>query len=394
MDRITRYIVAELLKTFLLSLFVMTTFLEMIFLVQEAWRENLTPETILLLIPFTIPTALCFAIPGTILFSACIVYGRMSASNEIVAMKAMGIAPTRAIWPGLVLATILSLLTVYLNDVSVSWGKHGIYKIVLNSSAKTIYSILETQGSFHKGKISIVVDEVRDGVLINPHIETSGEDSSRRRRIQAQEARIHVDTENNKLVFQLKNGRVDYADDVTFNIDEKNINIELGDFTKKSDTSTSPSNLPLRRMRGELVAQRAVVERKQQELALQATMQLLGGNMVALTHPVWRANLHSLDKAVIRGHRLRTEPWRRWANGFSCFCFVLVGAGVAISFKRFDFWSIFAVCFVPILLVYYPLLMFGVGKAKAGELPPFSVWIGNVVILLVGLILIRKIEKS
>ncbi len=29
-------------------------------------------------------------------------------------------------------------------------------------------------------------------------------------------------------------------------------------------------------------------------------------------------------------NRLSTEPVRRWANGFSCLCFALVGIGVAL----------------------------------------------------------------
>ena len=30
--------------------------------------------------------------------------------------------------------------------------------------------------------------------------------------------------------------------------------------------------------------------------------------------------------ATTRLNRIIMEPWRRWANGFSCLCFVLVGA--------------------------------------------------------------------
>ena len=143
MNRITRYVVWELLKTFSITLTVMTVMMVMVFLIQEGPRENLTPGTILELVPYTIPTALSFAIPGTILFAACIVYGRMSAANEIVAIKAIGISPAVVIWPGLFVAILLSLFTVYMNDMSVAWGRQGIYRVILQSSAKTIYSVLK-----------------------------------------------------------------------------------------------------------------------------------------------------------------------------------------------------------------------------------------------------------
>jgi len=94
-----------------------------------------------------------------------------------------------------------------------------------------------------------------------------------------------------------------------------------------------------------------------------------------------------------RLHRLQTEPWRRWANGFSCFFFVLVGAPLAIRMRNADLWTSFAVCFLPILIVYYPLMAYGVDRAKCGELPPYAVWLGNVILAAAGLWLLRKIVR-
>ena len=393
MSRLTRYVISELLRVFILSLTVMTTVMVLVFLIQEGIRENLTPATILELVPYTLPTALSFAIPGTILFSATIVYGRMSASNEIVALKAMGVSPMKVLWPGLLIAFGLSLCTVYLNDVAASWGKKGIYRVVLHSSAKTIYSVLNAQGAFNKGKLSIVVDDVRGKDLINTHIESQGSDAASTVVIQAAMARIRVEPETDSLVFQLQNGRISEKRG-TMTLDRHEFPVSLGNVTKKSNSSTSPSNLPLSVMKSESALQEKVIANKQKELALTSSFQLLGGNMIGLTHPTWRTSLYELEKSVDRRHRLRTVPWRRWANGFSCLCFVIVGAPLAIRFRKFDFWSIFALCFIPVLIAYYPLLMFGVSKAKSGELPPYIVWLGNLVMIAIGLWIIHKVEKN
>jgi lipopolysaccharide export system permease protein len=385
----------ELLKTFSISLTVMTVMMVMVFLVQEGLRENLTPGTILELVPYTIPTALSFAIPGTILFASCIVYGRMSAANEIVAIKAMGISPAVVIWPGLFVAILLSLLTVYMNDISVAWGRRGIYRVVLQSSAKTIYSVLNAQGSFNRGNMSIVVDDVQGENLINPHIERSSDNPEDRLRIHAEMARIKVDPTENKLVFQIQNGRIEYGDQVTVSIAHKDIWVPLGDVTKKRGADgSSPSNLPLSMIQQEMQIQEQVIQNMRRQLSMVAATQMLGGNMLGLADPTWQLDILKLDNEIARKHRLMTEPWRRWANGFSCVCFVMVGAAVAIRFQRFDFWSIFAVCFAPILLAYYPLLMIGVDQAKAGVLPPYCVWIGNAALFLAGVWLIRRIERN
>ena len=73
---------------------------------------------------------------------------------------------------------------------------------------------------------------------------------------------------------------------------------------------------------------------------------------------------------------------------------MFVGAPLAIRLKKFDFWTNFALVFIPILIVYYPLLMFGVSQAKSGALPPWIVWLGNTVMLLYGLWLMYRIQKD
>ena len=56
---------------------------------------------------------------------------------------------------------------------------------------------------------------------------------------------------------------------------------------------------------------------------------------------------------------------------------------MGILFARRDFLSAFISCFMPIILVYYPLMLFGMNMGKEGIiLPPEFVWTGNVVLWL------------
>ena len=91
--------------------------------------------------------------------------------------------------------------------------------------------------------------------------------------------------------------------------------------------------------------------------------------------------------------RIIMEPWRRWANGFSCLCFVLVGAPMAIRMRNADFLTSFFLCFLPILLVYYPVLMLGVSRVKSGSLPAPAVWMGNILVMLWGAWLLRSVVR-
>ena len=371
----------------------MTLFMVLIFLVQEGMRESLTFDTIATLIPYTIPTALSFAIPGTCLFATCIVYGRMSANNEIVAIKAQGIQPSRLIWPGLVMAFLLSLTTLYMNDIAVSWGRNGVYRVILNASAKTIYSVLSAQGSFSKDKISILVDDVQGDVLVNANIEAFINQNDKLY-IQAKRAKIYVDKDAAKLVLHVQDARIKHGDAFIIQTDEHSIDLPLGNVTKREGPGRSPSNLPLHEMSAELAYQESYLKKLRRDLAMEAAFEMSGGDLMSVTHVSWNQKLLDLENETYRKFRLKTEPWRRWANGFSCLCFVIVGAPLAIRMRKSDFWTIFAVCFIPILLAYYPLLMFGVGQAKSGAMPPYIVWLGNLVMITLGIYLINKIEKT
>ena len=95
----------------------------------------------------------------------------------------------------------------------------------------------------------------------------------------------------------------------------------------------------------------------------------------------------------MRLFRLQAEPWRRWANGFSTLCFVLVGAPLAILLKRADVMTTFGLLFIPILGAYYPLLMGCCDRAKAGAMPPYIIWVPNVLAAIIGVWLMKRVIR-
>jgi lipopolysaccharide export system permease protein len=117
---------------------------------------------------------------------------------------------------------------------------------------------------------------------------------------------------------------------------------------------------------------------------------MLTGDFDSLSSAAWKPREKDIEAAKTRLYRLHTEPWRRWANGFSCLCFVLIGIPVSIRMRFSEFIASFFICFLPILIVYYPLLAVSVDKAKDGYFPPQSVWLGNIVLAAAGIWLLRR----
>ena len=58
-----------------------------------------------------------------------------------------------------------------------------------------------------------------------------------------------------------------------------------------------------------------------------------------------------------------------------------------------EFIASFFICFLPILLVYYPLLAVSVDQAKDGVFPPQTVWMGNIVLAVAGIWLLRRVNR-
>jgi lipopolysaccharide export system permease protein len=391
---ITRYILTELIGWFSVFVVGLTLLMVVILVGSEAWRMNLGLLPTLRLIPFVLPTALVFAVPGTILFTVCLVYGRMSADNEVTATKSAGISPMALIWPALGLAFLLSAVAVWLNDVAFSWGQAGVQRVILQSVEEIAYGMLRTQGSFANPRFSIVVRGVKGRILIRPTINYQPNSDMPAYTLTAVKAELRSNLDRNTLSLILEDAELTTDDGVrgmSPGITEQEIPLRFA--SAREVKEDSPTQLPLKLIDGEIVAQRQTIEHLEQALAADVGVALVTGDLHTLGEQTWKPRRKALAEAQNRLHKLQTEPWRRWASGFSCLCFVMVGAPLAILWRRADVMSTFAVCFIPILLIYYPLLAFGLDRAKAGALPPYTVWAANLLLVAIGLWLLRRVIR-
>ncbi len=390
----TRHVFFELIKVFLVVLTMMTMPLMIVLLSQEALSQGLGVGQIVLLLPYVLPMALRFAVPGTILFAACTVYGRMSAGNEVVALKSLGISPMAVLWPSYLLAFLLSLGSVWVNDLAVSWGRIGVQRVIVSSFEEIAYGMLRKNKAYSTKKFEIVVKDVRGRRLIQPIITLKASEDSQKMTFIAREASLEADAAKGTLTLLLEDTSLEIGDKVVgYWPNALSPTIPLSDGARKTEASVSPSNLALWQIPAERTLQAEQIVRFDQELAADATYQLLTGDFTALSGPTWQKNEDIRKGLNVRWHRLKTEPHRRWANGFSCLCFVAIGAPTAVWLRRSDVLGSFFVCFLPILGIYYPLLIFGVDQAKGGAMPPHAVWLGNLILLLAGVWVTRKVLR-
>lgn len=392
MKILTRYVVFDLLKVFLLILTGLTLSIFILLIGKEAVEKGLGLGPLLRMTPYLLPQAMQFAVPGTMLLATTYVYGRLSSYNEIVAIKALGISPMVLIWPTLILATLVSFAGVYINNLAVSWGARGVQRVFVESIEDVVYGHLQMHRSYSSGKLSINVRGVEGKKLRQPTLIVAASGNHPALTIRAKEAEIWSDAKERKLHVRFHDFEVSGPVTVT-NPDTYEQEISLDELTGMSAETRSPSTYAL----GEIgAAVRQGTERFgqiEQSMTAQASFALITGEFHSLAQQNWKWRERELDGAKQRLNRLHLEPWRRWANGFSCLGFVLIGIPVAMWLRFSEFLATFFICFLPILIVYYPLMAVSVSQAKDGVFPPPTVWIGNILLGIAGVALLQRVNR-
>lgn len=393
MRTLTRYILWELTSVFLATLATMTLFVFLALLGKEAVDNGLGLAAIVRLLPYMLPQAMQFAVPGALLLAAAVVYGRVAASNEIVAVKSLGISPMVMVWPALALATVISFSAVMLNDIAVSWGHDGVERVVLESLEDIAYGRLRTAKNYSTDRLKVYVQRVQGRQLIKTTIQFSSSSNRPPSLITAEVAELQADPAKNAVTIRLWGADGDIDGWSIVHPGQFEQSLPLDEFLGRKQKTRTPSYYALREIGPSRVEQEREIATIKTSMSADAGAALLFGASDELAVPWWHERTRSLNGALETLHRLETEPYRRWSNGFSCLSFVLIGAPMAIRRRHGEFWGSFFACFLPILLVYYPMLVGCVDKAKDGVLPPPAVWMGNLVLAGWGVWLMRRVIR-
>ena len=121
MTILTRYILGELIKIFMITLgafvmiYVLVDFFERIDNFIEAGARL---HFMFLYIMFKLPLVVGQMTPVAVLMSTIIALGLLARGNEIIALKASGVSPYRIVFPVLALSLLISCLS-FLNSESV-----------------------------------------------------------------------------------------------------------------------------------------------------------------------------------------------------------------------------------------------------------------------------------
>ncbi len=405
---LNRLIFFELVKVFLLALGTLTGLLVMAGLLQQAMQMGLSLGQVFGAVHLFVPNTLPYTIPATTLFACCVVYGRLSHDNEVVAIKAAGVHLSNILKPALLLGMITTVLTASLYHTVIPRSQQLLYKQLLDDPEELLYNMLRRDRCIRhpNSEYVIYVRDVQGKRLLDLVLKRRAKikDVKTGQEVffgydliaRAREARIRVDQAEGKL----------YIDPDRFVIYEKKaagatastgpFPMELPDGLNGKDNKIRVSAITWQEMPGrleELRGEMADIQQRWDENRAAANA-IADPDLRQLTLDQDRHFKFQMDGVRRTVRNTQAEYYLRPALACGCLLFALVGCPVGIWANRADYLSTFVICFLPAVFIYYPLLLAGSGMGKDGKIPlGLGCWIANIVIGVFGVLLNARLLR-
>ena len=169
MGILQRYVIGEVTRSFGLALLTMTAIFVLFMVAAQARDIGLSPNDIMHLVPYVIPSTLPYTIPVSLLFAATVVYGRLAGDNEIIAIKTAGLSVWTVLMPTLILASALSLWLLYVSGGWIPRCTHNAKLVLFKDTEDMFYKLLAKEREFNHPKwpFLIKVREVQGSKMID-----------------------------------------------------------------------------------------------------------------------------------------------------------------------------------------------------------------------------------
>jgi lipopolysaccharide export system permease protein len=437
---INRMILAELVKVFLMSLIALTGMFLLAGLIDEATKKGLSPGQIVMAIPLIIPNMLPFTIPATTLFATCVVYGRMSADNEVLVLRAAGVNIYHLIWPALILGLGTTAITGALYYDTIPRSQQLLKAQLENDAEDILYGMLKREGGLKQANLDYVlyVRDVQNRDLIDVVIKKRkqkrkpGDPPGGFEMVaRAQTAKLRVRNASEGTAAALADPARKAPMSAIERFRAKRI---VGPTGGEKELVIYMDRCFVDSLKGD-----AAAEFHGQEYATPLPTTIFGKptpdrpssqtwNELFVNADGFRQDLIDLEEELkdiqthgrspgrtdepdttpdlIREYQTgairytREAIWKteveiqlRPALALGCLAFVLIGCPVGIWASRSDYLSVFIICFLPTVFLYYPLLLASLNLAKNGKVPAWTAWAADAVALLVAVVLIKRLMK-
>ncbi|GAB6267878.1 MAG: LPS export ABC transporter permease LptF [Smithella sp.] len=363
---INRYIFKEIAFPFIIILLVLTFVLLMGKIMQImdlVINKGVNVFSIARIIVFLLPSFMLFTIPIALLIAILIAMGRLSADNEITAIKTSGISLMQIFYPVAIASLITFILAVFISYFLVPQSNFATKRLLFNIAQQNAsIGIKEKVFNSDFKDFLIYAEKIpvnrnyMEGVIISDN-RMIGEQNT----ILAKKAILVSDAESMTVKLKLEDGSIH-----TVSSDLKHYRkIDFTSYEINLDLSTALANLD--------------------ESSKTSTEMTVSELLERMKKP-------GLDKAAVR--ELAIEVHKKFSIPLSCLFFGLLALPLGIRSHRSVKSRGFAVGLI-VVASYYLLRIGGEALAETGYLSPeVGVWTPTLVFALVGTYLLYMANRE
>ncbi len=213
MKIIDRYVGTEVLVTSLFAVAVLSLVLILGNVFQQVLNHDVPFESLLTFIGYILPYSLTFTIPWGFLTAVLLVFGKMSAENELIALRSNGIGISRICLPLLVIAIVFTGLCLWINVEVAPRAKEKMKGALYHIATSNPLSLFDADQVIDKftGK-KIYVERKEGASLYNILVYEMNDSGDLLRVIHAREGELEIDLAQKQVLMHLKKIRYEEHD--------------------------------------------------------------------------------------------------------------------------------------------------------------------------------------
>lgn len=365
------YIGGQLLRSFLISLVVFTFILFMgnVIRIIDLIERGVAAGLMLRLFLSFIPYLLAFSIPISILTASLLTFGRLSADNEITAMRACGIGFHSIFASGYVLAAILAAVCFAVNTSIAPRAHYTMRQLRYKVGEQSPEALLEPGIFIDYFKPYQFYIGQKEGKLFKDVIIYENMEEGRTRFLKAQSGEI-TSAEDGRIAFMIYDGTIE---EPTREGERTSLTGTFKTYIVKMDVAGEKEELPKK------MADYTVSE-------LVGRLRRFRG-MFRGASPMLRGDIERRISIV------RTEMSERFVYTFCAIAFVMIGMPLGVTAHRGETSIGAAISLALVGLNYAFIICVEALQAKAQLYPYLLVWVPNVVFAVLGPLLAYRLAR-
>jgi len=327
-------------------------------------NHDLPIEYVVGFIAYVLPFSLIFTIPWGLLTAVLLVFGRLSADNELIALRANGVGITRICFPLAIIALLCTAASLWLNVQVAPAAQEEMRSTVFNLATRNPMALFGSDQVIDQFPGRKIYVGKKDGnKLENIIVFETDEKAMPMKVTYARSGSLQADLPNKRILMHLSGARYQQRDEVDpydltrmrdgISVEEGTLPISLDELYEKEKRRASRSMLSLEQLLEQL----------------------------------------SDDDPKMRSSS-RTEINKRFSFPLACIVFALVGVPLGITAHRRETSFGFAASLVIGLFYFLFIIVADTLRANAKLHPELLVWFPNVLFLIVGFWMFRRLSRQ